>query len=156
MDALETGKRIQELRKAHGWTQKELAERLCITDKSVSKWELGRNYPDMAMLEPLANTLDTTVVQLLGIENVPEEEKVEAVTAVAVEETEQLRKEIRDRALTILINGVVWTVTQFVLGAMLLQYGIDDILPRILTFGMSGFSGMLIGNALWIWWKYRK
>ena len=156
MDALETGRRIQELRKAHGWTQKELAERLCITDKSVSKWELGRNYPDMAMLEPLANTLDTTVVQLLGIENVPEEEKVEAVTAVAVEETEQLRKEIRDRALTILINGVVWTVTQFVLGAMLLQYGIDDILPRILTFGMSGFSGMLIGNALWIWWKYRK
>lgn len=156
MDALETGKRIQELRKAHGWTQKELAERLHVTDKSVSKWERGLNYPDMAMLEPLANTLDTTVVELLGIENVPEEKKVEAVTAVAVEETEQLRKEIRDRALTILINGVVWTVTQFVLGAILLQYGIDDILPRILTFGMSGFSGMLIGNALWIWWKYRK
>ena len=156
MDALETGKRIQDLRKNHGWTQKELAERLHVTDKSVSKWERGLNYPDMAMLEPLANTLDTTVVELLGIENVPEEEKVEAVTAVAVEETEQLRKEIRDRALTILINGVVWTVTQFVLGAMLLQYGIDDILPRILTFGMSGFSGMLIGNALWIWWKYRK
>lgn len=156
MDALETGKRIQELRKAHGWTQKELAERLHVTDKSVSKWERGLNYPDMAMLEPLANTLDTTVVELLGIENVPEEEKVEAVTAVAVEETEQLRKEIRDRALTILINGVVWMVTQFVLGAILLQYGIDDILPRILTFGMSGFSGMLIGNALWIWWKYRK
>lgn len=156
MDALETGKRIQELRKAHGWTQKELAERLHVTDKSVSKWERGLNYPDMAMLEPLANTLDTTVVELLGIENVPDEEKVEAVTAVAVEETEQLRKEIRDRALTILINGVVWMVTQFVLGAILLQYGIDDILPRILTFGMSGFSGMLIGNALWIWWKYRK
>lgn len=156
MDPLETGKRIQDLRKNHGWTQKELAERLHVTDKSVSKWERGLNYPDMAMLEPLANTLDTTVVELLGIENVPEEEKVEAVTAVAVEETEQLRKEIRDRALTILINGVVWTVTQFVLGAMLLQYGIDDILPRILTFGMSGFSGILIGNALWIWWKYRK
>ena len=156
MDALETGKRIQELRKAHGWTQKELAERLHGTDNSVSKWERGLNYPDMAMLEPLANTLDTTVVELLGIENVPEEEKVEAVTAVAVEETEQLRKEIRDRALNILINGVVWMVTQFVLGAILLQYGIDDILPRILTFGMSGFSGMLIGNALWIWWKYRK
>ena len=156
MDPLETGKRIQDLRKNHGWTQKELAERLHVTDKSVSKWERGLNYPDMAMLEPLANTLDTTVVELLGIENVPEEEKVEAVTAVAVEETEQLRKEIRDRALTILINGVVWTVTQFVLGAMLLQYGIDDILPRILKFGMSGFSGILIGNALWIWWKYRK
>ena len=108
MDALETGKRIQQLRKAHGWTQKELAERICVTDKSVSKWERGLNYPDMAMLEPLAKVLDTTVVELLGIENAPEEEKLEAVTAVAVEETERLRIEIRDRALTILINGIVW------------------------------------------------
>jgi len=156
MDALETGKRIQELRKAHGWTQKELAERLHVTDKSVSKWELGRNYPDMAMLEPLAKTLDTTVVELLGIENAPEEEKLEAVTAVAVEETEQLRKEIRNRALSILISGMVWLVSQFVLGSMLYDYGIYDVLPRALTFGMSGFSGLLIGNAIWIWWKHRK
>lgn len=156
MDAVETGRRIVGLRKAHGWTQKELAERLCVTDKSVSKWERGLNYPDMAMLEPLAETLDTTVVELLGIGNAPEKEKLEAVTAVAVEETERLKKEIRDRALTILINGIVWMVSQFALGVMLYQYGIDDVLPRIMTFGMSGFSGMLVGNALWIWWKHRK
>lgn len=156
MDAVETGKKIQQMRKDRGWTQKELAARLHVTDKSVSKWERGLNYPDMAMLEPLARTLDTTVVELLGIENAPEEERLEAVTAVAVEETERLRKEIRDRALTILINGIVWMVSQFVLGMMLYQYGIYDVLPRILTFGMSGFSGMLVGNALWIWWKHRK
>ena len=156
MNALETGKRIQALRKMHGWTQKELAEQLHVTDKSVSKWERGLNFPDMAMLEPLAKTLDTTVVALLGIENAPEEEKLEAVTAVAVEETERLRREIRERALTILINGIIWMATQFALGAMLYDYGISDVLPRVLTFGMSGFSGMLIGNALWIWWKHRK
>ena len=156
MDAQETGKRIQQLRKAHGWTQKELAERISVTDKSVSKWERGLNYPDMAMLEPLAKTLDTTVVELLGIENAPEEEKLEAVTAVAVEETEQLRKEIRNRALSIVISGIVWLVSQFVLGSMLYDYGIYDVLPRALTFGMSGFSSALCGNAIWIWWKYRK
>ena len=156
MNALETGKRIQALRKMHGWTQKELAEQLHVTDKSVSKWERGLNFPDMAMLEPLAKTLDTTVVALLGIENAPEEEKLEAVTAVAVEETERLRREIRERALTILINGIIWMASQFSLGAMLYDYGISDVLPRVLTFGMSGFSGMLIGNALWIWWKHRK
>lgn len=156
MDAMETGKRIQQMRKDCGWTQKELAERLCVTDKSVSKWERGLNYPDMALLEPLAKTLDTTVVELLGIENAPEEEKLDAVTAVAVEETERLRKEIRDRAMTIVINGLVWMVSQFMLGAMLYQYGIYDIWPRILTFGLSGFSGLLVGNGIWIWWKHRK
>ncbi len=156
MDALETGKRIQELRKTHGWTQKELAERLCVTDKSVSKWERGLNYPDMAMLEPLAKTLDTTVVELLGIENAPEEEKLEAVTAVAVEETERLRKEIRTRALNILINGMVWLISQFALSWVLHRHGIDGGWPQILTLGMVGFSGNLCGNAIWIWWKHRK
>lgn len=156
MHAIETGKRIQFLRKQKGWTQKELAERVNVSDKAVSKWERGLNYPDMAILEPLAKALDTTVVELLGIEDIPEKAKVEAVTAVAAEETARMRKEIRDRALMILINGLIWLATQFALGAILYKHGIHDNLTRILTFGMSGFSGTLIGNALWIWWKHRK
>ena len=156
MDALETGKRIQLLRKKKTWTQKDLADRLHVSDKAVSKWERGLNYPDMAILEPLAKSLDTTVVELLGIENAPDQEKVEAVTAVAVEETARLRKEIRDRALVILANGIVWLLSQFVLGHILYEHGIYDTMTRVLTFGMSGFAGTLIGNAIWIWWKHRK
>lgn len=156
MDTIETGKRIQALRKQHGWTQKELAQQLCVTDKAVSKWELGKNYPDMAILEPLAKTLDTTVVELLGIENAADTEKVEAVTAVAVEETSRLREEIRSRALTILINGMVWLVSQIALGVIIQNHGVDEFATRALTFGMTGFSGTLMGNALWIWWKHRK
>ena len=67
MNAQETGLRIQQLRKDHGWTQKELAQQLSVTDKSVSKWERGLNYPDMAMLEPLAQVLGTTVVECLAL-----------------------------------------------------------------------------------------
>ena len=156
MDALETGKRIQTLRRQKEWTQKELAGKLHVSDKAVSKWERGLNYPDMAILEPLAKTLDTTVVELLGIENAPDQEKVEAVNAVAVEETARLRKEIRDRALVILANGIVWLLSQFVLGHILYEHGIYDTMTRVLTFGMSGFAGTLIGNAIWIWWKHRK
>ena len=156
MDALETGKRIQNLRKQQGWTQKDLAGRLCVTDKSVSKWERGLNFPDMALLEPLAKTLDTTVVELLGIENAPEQEKLEAVTAVAVEETTRMRKETKDRALVILFTGIIWLVSQFLLGEIFHRHGIYDTMSRVLTFGMSGFAGNQIGNALWIWWKYRK
>ena len=155
MDALETGKRIQELRKAHGWTQKELAERLHVTDKSVSKWELGRNYPDMAMLEPLAKTLDTTVVELLGIENAPEEEKLEAVTAVAVEETEQIKKDTRERGITgIVMSVLIWSAL-FYLGHVLIEREIYD-LPLNLCNGILWVVSFHIGNYMWIWWKYRK
>ena len=129
---------------------KDLAERLCVTDKSVSKWERGLNYPDMVILEPLAKTLGTTVVELLGIENIPEEEKIEAVTTVAAEETTKLRKEIKERALVILVSSLVLLVSQYVLSYTLVNNGIHDTLTRALTLGMSSFTAMLIGNAIWI------
>lgn len=156
MDVLETGRRIQALRKRNGWTQKDLAERLCVTDKSVSKWERGLNFPDMSMLEPLASVLDTSVVELLGLENVPTEERVQAVTVIAAEETERMRKEISSRAMTIWMNGLIVLISQFVLYIALANRGIYDMLTRVLTIGMSSFTGFLVGNAIWIWWKHRK
>lgn len=94
MDAGLTGSRILALRKEHGWTQKELAERLHVTDKAVSKWEHGLNFPDIALLEPLAMELDTTVLSLLGLEDATEERIVETITNVSVKETSRLKKRI--------------------------------------------------------------
>ena len=156
MDALETGKRIQELRKQHGWTQKELAERICVSDKAVSKWERGLNFPDMALLKPLAETLDTSVTELLGIENKESVQTAELVTEVAVEETARLRKEIRQRAFICLVSGVIWVVTQLVIANALNRMGIYNKTIQVCTIGMSGFAGSLIGNSLWLWWKHRK
>ena len=156
MDAMETGKRIQSLRKQKEWTQKDLAEKLCVSDKAVSKWERGLNYPDMAILEPLAKTLDTTVVELLGIENAPEAEKVEAVTAVALEETTRIHKETRDRALVCLLFSIIIYVSQMGVSIVLHDMRIYDSLPHALSQGMSTFTALLIGNSLWIWWKHRK
>ncbi len=155
MDALETGKRIQHLRKSYGWTQKALAEKLNVTDRSVSKWERGLNFPDMSMLEPLAKALDTTVVHLLGIENVPEEEKVEAVTEIAVKETERLKKETRERAVTGMVMCIVLFVLLLILGRMLIVRSVYD-LPLNICRGALSIVGFHLGNYLWIWWKYRK
>lgn len=47
MDAAYTGERIAELRKKQGLTQKELASKVHVTDKAVSKWERGLNFPDI-------------------------------------------------------------------------------------------------------------
>ena len=47
-------------------TQEELAGRICVSGKAVSKWETGRGYPDVSLLEPLAGALGISVIELLS------------------------------------------------------------------------------------------
>lgn len=66
MDARNTGVLIAGRRKALGLTQKQLAERLLVSDKAVSKWENGASYPEVTLLPPLAQILGLTVDELLA------------------------------------------------------------------------------------------
>ena len=60
-----TGGTIRRLREKQGYTQKQLAERLAVSDKAVSKWETGRGLPDVTLLAPLAAALGVSVAELL-------------------------------------------------------------------------------------------
>lgn len=57
---------IRSLREGLGLTQGELAERINVTDKAVSKWETGRGFPDIGLVEPLAAALGISVAELLA------------------------------------------------------------------------------------------
>ena len=76
MDAKAVGQRIARARREKGWTQRQLAEHLHISDRTVSKWERGAGLPDVALLVPLADALGLTVTELLdgARETVPEAE----------------------------------------------------------------------------------
>ena len=65
MTELEFAERLKALRKANNMTQQELADKLGVSNKSVSRWETG-GYPDVATLGPLAKVLGVTVDDLLG------------------------------------------------------------------------------------------
>ena len=65
IDYEKTGKLIQEARKEQKLTQLQLAQLLGVTDRAVSKWETGKSFPDVAMLKPLAETLNLTVGEIL-------------------------------------------------------------------------------------------
>lgn len=65
MNAIEFGQFIAQQRKAIGLTQKELAERLLVTDKAVSRWENGHGYSDIETLENLSNALEVSLVELM-------------------------------------------------------------------------------------------
>ena len=62
MNADNLGKIITFLRKQNNWTQKELANKLGISDKTVSKWETGSGLPEISFLPDLADVFNVTVV----------------------------------------------------------------------------------------------
>ena len=74
---------VAQLRKEKGMTQKELAERLFVSDKAVSKWERGLSLPDIALLQPMADILGVTVTELLRGEYIRDSEPM---TAEAVDQ----------------------------------------------------------------------
>lgn len=65
MEQYVTGSVIRTLREKKGLTQRQLAERLSVSDKTVSKWETGKGLPDISLLEPLAAQLGVSVAELL-------------------------------------------------------------------------------------------
>ena len=70
MNRYVTGAMIRRLREEKGLTQSELASKLCVSDKAVSKWETGKGYPDITLIEPIAEALGVSVMELLNGENV--------------------------------------------------------------------------------------
>jgi len=70
MNQYVTGAVIRELREKKKMTQADLAELLLVSDKTVSKWETGKGYPDITLLEPLAKTLGVSVTELIAGETV--------------------------------------------------------------------------------------
>ena len=75
MDQIKTGKFIADERKKKGYTQRQLAEQLGISDKTISKWERGNGFPEISLLLPLCNELDLSVNELLTGEEAQESKK---------------------------------------------------------------------------------
>lgn len=70
MNQYVTGNMIKLCREAKKLTQAELAYTLGVSDKAVSKWETGRSYPDITLIEPLAKALGVSAIELLSGESV--------------------------------------------------------------------------------------
>lgn len=76
MEEKQIGLFIRDRRLALGLTQQQLADKLDITDKAVSKWERGLSLPDIALLQPLAGELDVTVTELLSGQRLPRDQSL--------------------------------------------------------------------------------
>jgi len=115
MDQVKIGKFIAERRKIQNLTQMQLAEKLDITDRAVSKWETGRSLPDSAIMLDLCRILEITVNDLLSGEVVIMEDYNKEMESKLIEMVRE--KEAADKrmlALEIFI-GVIFSVVFFIL-----------------------------------------
>ncbi len=108
MDNEKIGNFIATLRKNKALTQKELALKLSVTDKAVSKWERGLSFPDITLLNSLAEVLEVDVSEILNGE-FGKDKSIDIQKAVdeAIENINKKRKERNDRIKKNVSKGIV-------------------------------------------------
>ena len=134
MDNLQFGAFVAQLRKERNMTQKELADTLKVTDKAVSKWETGKGFPDVKLLEPLARALGVSLVELMEGRHLEAE-------ALPMEEAEQVVSRAMDRSQRATARRYLK-----LLSALLIGIGVLCLLRLIPTLFLLP---VLLRNQLW-------
>ena len=152
MDNEKIGKFILELRKQKGMTQKELAEKVGVSDKTISKWECGNSIPDITYLEALCNSLNISVNELLSGQRLTGEsysEKAEENIMALMKENKSNKKGICwKNVLGILLCFVsilyigVWCWGINGIGMFLYFYD----LPTLLVYGLLCAGCMMLSG----------
>ncbi len=123
MSNVEFGKFLMTLRKEKGITQSQLAEKLNVTDKAVSRWETGRNYPDIELFERLAKIFEITVSELL------EGRRIEKKQLISVSENqivEQIKAKNRSSKKYRIIICVILIITILIGYVSMKENGVFD------------------------------
>ena len=97
MDLNKIGKFISEERKKKNYTQKQLADILNISDRTISKWECGKGFPEVSLLQPLCKTLGISVNELLTGERLDKENYMKKAEQKMVHLVEEKKENIRNR-----------------------------------------------------------
>ena len=105
MNATSTGTFIATLRKEQGLTQHQLAERLLVSDKAISRWETGRGLPDLDNLEALSEALGVSIPELLRGERIESPEVAAQTEEIATDGLALLRDILKRRTVANVIMG---------------------------------------------------
>lgn len=144
MDKRTIGSFLSALRKANGMTQKELAERLNVSDKAVSRWERDESYPDLTMIPIIADIFGVTSDELLRGQRMTAQEQESG--CMKTERSEREVRNIAEKSAAQYLNGVLISV-----GIVLTAY---FVLLLTVTVIEVGFIGWIMASAVAFvtWW----
>ena len=145
MDAEKFGAFIQCCRKDLGLTQSELADKIHVTDKAVSRWERGVGFPDIKLLEPLAEALGVTLIELMQSRRIEEPLTKDTASALASETVvlmqEQQKLSVKRRVILLIGSVLICAAEMFLLYLALFA----DLQPRWTRYVLYAI-GILGGN----------
>lgn len=117
MDKNITGRFIAELRKQKGFTQKELAEKLMVTDKAISRWETGKGLPDTSLLKPLGDVLGVSITELLSGKRIEEVDMKEQADNIILESLNYSKRMLASViSVIIFIIGIAFIISPLFFG----------------------------------------
>ena len=167
MEATKLGKFIATIRKEKQLTQAELARKLNVTDKAVSRWERGLGFPDINTLEPLADALGITLTQLMKCSKEIEENSDDEIIA-SLDIAQKQRKVTLKRLIIGLlcsiigITAIFHALKLFLTHTWVLNLQGGDGPTSVFIAGKTGnfpptiiliFGGLMLTYGVWEIWK---
>ena len=143
MEQVKIGKFIASKRKEQGLTQLQLAEKLCITDRAVSKWETGKSLPDASLMPELCKLLKITINDLLcgevvSVENYNEKAEKALLEMVKKEETQNKKLMMYENVI-----GFGSTIS-FLIQILVAVFFVKNTTAQILLFILA-FAFLIVG-----------
>jgi len=147
MDAEKFGAFIQERRKELGITQSELAQKIHVTDKAVSRWERAVGFPDIKLLEPLAQALEVSLTELLQAKRIESPAEAEALECQTTQILEDQRKLSWQRRLVLAVGYAAIAAASVVLVRVSHNAALSYSLQRA-VYAIAILGGSFCARAL--------
>lgn len=150
MVQIKIGRFIATRRKELNMTQRQLADTLAISDKTISKWECGKGLPEVSLMLPLCDALQITVNELLTCERISQtdyQKKAEDNIMDLMNDNQKIAKEIYIRGWLTVIIGILVMICEIYVSKILADNGMSGEVHG-LTAGMCGFIGIMVANGL--------
>lgn len=144
MDKIKIGEFILDCRKEKGLTQEQLAEKLGVSSKSISRWENGNTLPDYSLLKDLCNELDINVNELLSGEKIKENNYINK----SEENLVNLRKQIDERKKVLTI--ISYVILSIIIIAFILNIILNRMLPDDRHWNIIRYTFLFSGISLFI------
>ena len=149
MDQSKTGKFIAEERERKNYTQRQLADLLGISDKTISKWERGNGFPEVSLLLPLCDELEITINELISGEKIDKQVYQEKFEENIINTIDYTSKKIKEKnnliGMMFIIFGLLLAITAMIIFPSESSWGsIYSILGSIISLiGISKFTKKL-------------